>query len=93
MLEISAIWRWSDGGGEVGLGEFGLRLFDLLLDLGEFALEGERALRAGTAAGDGDVVEGLAGGREEEGVRDSREPGCARCRSRVRRSPRGAWAG
>ena len=57
------------GGVEVGLGQFLLGFFYLLLNLGEFALEGERALCAGTAAGDGDVVEGLAGGGEEEGVR------------------------
>ena len=57
------------GGVEVGLGKLLLGLLDLLLDFGELALEGEWALRAGAAAGDGDVVEGLAGGGEEEGVR------------------------
>ncbi len=57
------------GGAEIGLGQLLLGLLYLLLDFGELALEGEWTLCAGTAAGDGDVVEGLAGGREEEGVR------------------------
>ena len=57
------------GGLQIGLRQLLLGLLDLLLHLGQFALERQRALCARTAAGDGDVVEGLAGGREEEGLR------------------------
>ena len=57
------------GGVEVGLSQFLLGLLYFLLNFDELALEGERALCAGAAAGDGDVVEGLAGGGEEEGLR------------------------
>ncbi len=65
------------GGAQVGLGQLLFGLLYLLLYLGEFALEGQWALRARTAAGDGDVVEGLAGGGEEEGlrVRESKRAG------------------
>ena len=54
---------------EVGLRQLLLGLLYLLLNLGQLALEGQRTLCARTAAGDGDVVEGLAGGREEERLR------------------------
>ena len=57
------------GGAVVGGVELGGDGVDLLLDFVQLALEGERALRAGAAAGDGDIVEDLAGGGEEEGVR------------------------
>ena len=95
-----------EGGGQVGelaLQGGGARVsvwassalggFELGLDFGEFALEGERALRARAAAGDGDVVEGFAGGREEEGLRVRERRASGRCRSRGRRSRRGAWGG
>ena len=51
------------------LREFEFGGVELALDLGEFALEGERPLRAHLAPGDGGVVEGLAGGAEEEAAR------------------------
>jgi hypothetical protein len=54
------------GGGEFVGGEIGLDSLELGLHFGEFTLEGERALLARRAAGDGDVVKGLAAGREEE---------------------------
>ncbi len=64
----SAIWCCSSAVRLSVCDQLGFGGVDLLLDLVQLALEGERALRAGAAAGDGDVVEGLAGGREEEGA-------------------------
>ena len=66
------------------LREFKFGGVELALDFGEFALEGERPLRAHMAAGDGGVVEGLAGGAEEEAARMLAPPTCARRRHRAR---------
>ena len=51
------------------LGELSVERIELLLRVAQLALDGERAFRTRLAAGDGDVVEALAGGREEEGAR------------------------
>ncbi len=51
------------------LRELDVERIELLLRIAQLALDGERTFRARLAAGDGDVVEALAGGREEEGAR------------------------
>ena len=60
----------AEGGGvRLCLGELSVEHIELLLRVAQLALDGEGAFRARLAAGDGDVVEALAGGREEEGAR------------------------
>ncbi len=52
-----------------GLRKLGIERVELLLGVAQLALDGERTFGARLAAGDGDVVEAFAGGREEEGAR------------------------
>jgi hypothetical protein len=57
------------GGAQIGLRKLLFRLLDLLLDFGKFTLQRQRTLCTGAAAGNSDIVEGLACGGEEECMR------------------------
>ena len=61
MLELGCL--------RIGCGELGCGCIDPSLYFIELALERERALRTSASPSDGDVVEGLAGVCEKEGLR------------------------